>query len=457
MPDIAQDAISSQPYTYPAFSAITDVSQRDRIVAAQGLIKKFRPATQPTSNGVAIHSGPSADRISAANSSAMPPITESSLEQDFTVAGTPSKLDCPFASMSNRRLTSHAASIVSRYRPGASTPRSSVSRFNGRASPLANLSTADFTKPETCAMTSPDKIQDVEASVQGSTGVCPIRLLDQRPPEEVAAYFESHKHELPRSHEMCVKRYQSNEESIKQLDAKYGNIVSMIQGLGQKHVSMLPNTPGDGEGDMDDDHVSADKIRKWASSVDTSPPQPSPEPNDENDAEGEDRQPRFDRPLNDIRLGESPSRPWGIQVPLDVHGHGSNASSVPAVPHTPLDTEKPVRREAEPEKPRGKCPFGFDAVKEKVNVEPQAQEPATRPNVVSSTVPEPGTAPEPRLEPPLNATFLDPPPVGDYPKKTNATPQMVFTGPVFIGYSLEDATKMSVSYTHLTLPTKRIV
>ena len=53
-------------------------------------------------------------------------------------------------------------------------------------------------------------------------------------------YFEKHKHELPRSHEVCINRFQSNAQSIEELDRKYGDLVSMIQGLGQKHQDYLP-------------------------------------------------------------------------------------------------------------------------------------------------------------------------------------------------------------------------
>ena len=45
-----------------------------------------------------------------------------------------------------------------------------------------------------------------------------------------------------------MRRYQSNEEQIRQLDAKYGNLVSMIQGLGAKHKEMLPEEPGEEAG-----------------------------------------------------------------------------------------------------------------------------------------------------------------------------------------------------------------
>lgn len=323
----------------------------------------------------------------------------------------------------------------------------------------------------------------MEASGQGSAGVCPIRFLDQHSPEEVAAYFESHKHELPRSHEVCVKRYQSNEESIKELDAKYGNLVSMIQGLGQKHVSMLPDNPGDGEEDMEeDDHLSAEKIRKWASSVGTDAAEGTPQTEHPDD---EERQQRFDRPLKDVRLGESPSRPWGIQVPLYVNRHDSYASSMPAMPSGPVNLERPLEPKVQAEKPRGKCPFGFDAAEQDLNVEPAAPAPAPAPAPVpapaqaplATVTPTSGKCPfghgagGPKLnvEPPtqkpapeptptatpasasasapeigsnLKATFLNPSTVEYGSSNPKTAPQMVFNGPVFIGYSLEDAMKL---------------
>ncbi|KAG9551862.1 hypothetical protein KCU79_g12995, partial [Aureobasidium melanogenum] len=109
-------------------SKIVDASRRDKITAASRTSNSLRSA------GVVIHSGPSADKPSAPTSSAaMPSISESPLEQDFTVPGTPSRLDCPFASMERRKLSSHAASVVSRYKPeSVRQTRTSGSRINGR-------------------------------------------------------------------------------------------------------------------------------------------------------------------------------------------------------------------------------------------------------------------------------------------------------------------------------------
>lgn len=387
---------------------------------------------------MANYSSTSVDRPSAPGSSMMPSISESPLEQDFTVEGTPSKLDCPFASMKNRRLSAHAASVVSRYRSGAATPRSSVSRINGRASPVARASFTDPIKADVCAMEPQSKANDVEDSAQGSTGVCPIRFLDQHSPEEIAAYFETHKHELPRSHEICVKRYQSNEESIKQLDAKYGNLVSMIQGLGQKHVPLLPGKFAEDE-TYSDDEASANKIRKWASSVDSSPGATFDSPT--GDAEGEegDRQSRFDRPLRDVRLGESPSRPWGIQVPIEAHSQHSGGSSIAAAAPLPVETTKAEpppqpAMDTQAEKPRGRCPFGFDAAAAAAAPVKPAAEP--EPEMVKPDVQTPAAKVE--SKPVVIVAPTDIPGdqvVGD----AKAGPQMLFTGPVFIGYSMEQA------------------
>jgi len=365
---------------------------------------------------------------------AMPSISESPLEQDFTVSGTPSKLGCPFASLANRRLSAHAASVVSRYKPnGTTTPRSSVSRINGRASSVAHASLKDqsgATEVETCARdTSKNGVTDMEASVQGSNGVCPIRFLDDHSPEEVAKYFEEHKHELPRSHEVCVKRYQSNEESIRQLDAKYGNLVNMIQGLGQKHVPLLPgkseiiNPEPDGNTRDTTDRESDERVRRWASNIS------APEAVVDLEDGEEQRQPHFDRPVRDVRVGESPSRPWGIQVPLTARRKNSASSSVAAAAplgstpgETPAgtgtrDTSLP-EVVSEVKQPAGKCPFDL------------SRELRSGFNAKLSNMER-----EPHKQPVLLAS--DPPGRDTSKENTSSQPKMVFTGPVFIGYSQE--------------------
>jgi len=302
-------------------------------------------------------------------------------------------------------------------------------------------------------MDSHKKNTDAAPSVQGSSTdkVCPIRFLDQHSPEEVAAYFELHKHELPRSHEICVKRYQSNEEQIRELDAKYGNIVSMIQGLGQKHVSLLPENLGDDhhdvEQDLDDyERASNEKIRKWASTVYTGP-DTSAEEKEGGEPEDE-RLPRFDRPLRDVRLGESPSRPWGIQVPIDAQDRAESVSLSVAAAAEPQMSQPPL--ETQSDKPKGRCPFGFDQQK----ALEQAKEAKVVSEPVAKPVQEQVAAADANAE--TKPTFIRQAQfeasaekrVAEQPvfikteageQKNEAAAQMVFTGPVFIGYSVQEA------------------
>ena len=152
-------------------------------------------------------------------------------------------------------------------------------------------------------------------SVTGSFTKCPIRLLDERPPEEIAEYFETHKHEIPRSHEICVKRYQSNAQSIRLLDAKYGNLVNMIKGLGMKHQPMLPSKDGDdeaGKGARTKSQAN-NAFEDWADGIAKEPLEKIPSAVIESEAA--DREGHFDRSLREVRVGESPTRPWGIRVP----------------------------------------------------------------------------------------------------------------------------------------------
>lgn len=228
-------------------------------------------------------------------------------------------------------------------------------------------------------------------SASGSVSKCPIRMLDERSPEEIAEYFEVHKHEIPRSHEICVKRYQSNAQSIRQLDAKYGSLVNMIQGLGVKHQPMLPSKgEEDYSGQMDS--KTTRKVEKWAEHVQKAPRFATVEsdPLDRDDRDRVSRSPsetdpvyedtregHFDRPMKDIRVGESPSRPWGISVPAAAAPTGQ--------------------------------PFESDAAPLRDNSLTHAQ---TGAKMLGS-----------------HATEV----------QTEEKPQMIFTGPVFIGYPAEQA------------------
>lgn len=150
-------------------------------------------------------------------------------------------------------------------------------------------------------------------SVNMVNSKCPIRFLDKHSPEELAEYFSHHKHEIPRSHEICVKRYQSNTEIIRQLDTKYANLASLIQDLGVKHQPMLTTKEGDAHTAIA--KSSAEKVEEWAENV----KELSTDANMEDtisQSKPDSRLGVFDRPFKEVRVGESPSRPWGIPVPF---------------------------------------------------------------------------------------------------------------------------------------------
>ena len=194
---------------------------------------------------------------------------------------------------------------------------------------------------------------------------CPIRFLDQHSPEEIAAYFETHKHEIPRSHEVCVKRYQRSESDVRKLDAKYGsNIVNMLQGLGMKHQPMLPPDQEEREYvDPEQEKKTKERVHTWAKAVSNDgidsldPAEAAGGP-----AEGADdeRESRFDRQMKEVRVGESPSRPWGISVPwnqpdLEHFADDEAPNSPAAAPVIPNFHGKEAM--LPPPRPAGGCPF----------------------------------------------------------------------------------------------------
>ena len=333
----------------------------------------------------------------------IPPI----MEQDFTTHGKQGVLICPIASGYAVPEGHHIA--------GNSQPLSYDRRYS---LPTASyLTNGPVGKQRTVDISSPP------LSTTGSASKCPIRFLDQQSPEEIAKYFENHKHEIPRSHEICVKRYQSNAESIRQLDAKYGNLVNMIQGLGVKHQSLLPTKEESGEDELG--RQSIEKVQKWAAScseLDEDGEEVIVQDSSANEAI-EQRTSHFDRPLKEIRVGESPSRPWGISVPHATAvtlGEGVKRGDQPKPDQGPVKSVKNLQRHTttpDGSPPRsGKCPY-----------DPKS----FRISSDSTKVPDAH---------PTNSTTKKDQSTETQPDKVpNEKPQMIFTGPVFIGYTAEDA------------------
>ncbi|KIV80769.1 hypothetical protein PV11_08247 [Exophiala sideris] len=286
------------------------------------------------------------------------PVDAEDFEHDFTTPGVQGGLECPFAKMSTGLP------------PG----------LEGQADPIA----AEFHQ---------DKISTRSpTSEQKPSGKCPIRFLDQHSPDEVAKYFENHKHEIPRSHEICVRRYQQNESSARQLDAKYGSLANMIQGLGVKHKAYLPERDRIEERDR----RSSSAVEKWAENLSENPAPPAVDEVVASEEEEAPRVPHFERTLREVRVGESPSRPWGISVPADKEPTPSALQSENDVEHLKI---QPESSSAEAE---GK--------------------PVPKPALDQTTDPK-------KQSPPVDSASTT--------TKDRPT-QIIFNGPVFFGYSADE-------------------
>ena len=296
-------------------------------------------------------------------------------EHDFTTLGVQGNLECPFARMAGNGL-----------KPVL---------INGAADPIA----AEFHPDQASVYSKPPSAQ--------APGKCPIRFLDQHSPEEVAKYFENHKHEIPRSHEICVKRYQQNEQSIRQLDAKYGSLVNMIQGLGVKHKQYLP---GDGQNDQPrKEQGSVEAVERWADRISHKSLEPVVEklPQEDGRPEEEERKPHFERSLREVRVGESPSRPWGISVPAAQKPSKSAMLSDRGSEPVDLAKSEITAPKSVQQEPARKCPVDHGLY----NAIPSG------PGAQNAKTPQGAKA----------------------GKETSSRPHIVFNGPVFFGYSAEQA------------------
>ncbi|KAF4983012.1 hypothetical protein FZEAL_1484 [Fusarium zealandicum] len=347
------------------------------------------------------------------------------LEQDFTVQGKKGHLQCPFSKPATASGSGDQDDGVR-----DTTPHQSLD-------------------PICAAMYEESTSQ--QARTNGSSAVkCPIRYMDKHSAEEIAHYVETHKHELPRSHEVCLRRYQRDEDQ-KKIDSKYGDIVSMIEGLGQLHQPMLPEADEEEGRPNDVAQPPNERVEDWAQAVSVnSDPDDTQAPTQ---AEG-DRQSHFDRPLKEIRVGESPSRPWGISVPrYEAFGQDDDQplSPPPAPVHMPgLARSVRSARSAETsaKRPPGKCPFdhtklaAFAGMPSPTKHDPQGSATHDGPEPPRSFSPVKEAAPPPEPTPPPKPAFINP----DMIKGTSNMPQMIFTGPVFIGYPMDQAIQFMNQY-----------
>ncbi|KAJ5109769.1 hypothetical protein N7532_002414 [Penicillium argentinense] len=384
-----------------------------------------------------------------------------SLEQDFTTNGTQGSLHCPF---SKPRSPRPGGSVQNGHPQNGDGPKIRVDTCGN-----PDLDPIKAEQDERRPSTTPS------ARTSGSrcpVSRCPIRFLDQHSPEEIAEYVERHKHEIPRSHAICVKRYQRDPQNMRQLDAKYGGLINMISGLSAKHQAFLPQQ-ANGNGDAASHSASTGRVEKWAENVDPTTPVAPHENGIENGedrsaadiGEGEEdddnnRKSHFDRPLREVRVGESPSRPWGIPVPLaeqpsasvpfsgSVSGPMAGLMSPPAAPPDALDAS-PGKAST---KPAGRCPFGHGAPKP----EPEAEKPASPWANWGKSIKEEPVASHPGVDPgaqQAQQTQTQTQRPTEEASKTEPPPAHVtFNGPVFFGYSAEQTASLMQQLGHLGAP-----
>lgn len=344
------------------------------------------------------------------------------LEQDFTVEGKKGHLGCPF----------------SRPAPNGDAD----AQPNGDSD--AQDATPDHSGDPICAAMVEESASG-EATASGAAK-CPIRFLDKHSPEEIANYVEKHKHQIPRSHEVCVRRYQRNEEQIRKLDAKYGNLATMIQDLSHLHAPMLPSAEAEAGADVE--KVSNERVENWAQEVSANstddPEKMDPVPQSEDS--DLDRQSHFDRPLKEVRVGESPSRPWGISVPIYDRVSGFDVQDERPVSPPPAPVQMPGPEQTPKAAPARKCPFDHTKLTP-LNGMKAPHLPHLEPDPSPRQIPEdhvmnqPATPPKqqvpPYSPPPPQPTFIN---AADMSKTTGGgASQIVFNGPVFIGYPMEQA------------------
>ncbi|ROW16222.1 hypothetical protein VPNG_01952 [Cytospora leucostoma] len=364
------------------------------------------------------------------------------LEKDFTVEGKKGRLGCPFSALKKENVDAD------------NVP---VDGTGDSHDPTPPPQTGDPICATMLVETTPTPAPNASASK------CPIRYMDKHSPEEIAHYVETHKHELPRSHEVCLRRNQKNEEQIRKLDAKYGNVVSMIEDLSHLHAPMLPSSGTNQEAHSDVDRASNRRVCDWAQGVSESMADRVADGlADEADKDGEDcdvptaeqfleRTNHFDRPLKEVRVGESPSRPWGISVPFPPDKPVEWPSSPPAPVRIP-SPEADHTPKAQAAKP-SKCPFDhtkmrldgpglseFPKMEEggggpppPIPHRPAASQPFAIP--AKPTQPLPPDSPPPSHQP----AFINLVGASKEGAAGGGTPQMVFNGPVFIGYPIEEA------------------
>jgi hypothetical protein len=334
--------------------------------------------------------------------------------EDFTTNGVQGTLRCPFAKLrdgspltdGNRDVPNMASNDVCGH------------EFD----PI----TAEFNR---------DKVSDTGSSPRLLVPRCPIRYLDQHSPEEVLQYLENHKHDIPRSHEICVRRFRGDFEKARQIDAKYGGPANMIQGLGEKHKPFLPDRVPDGESPTTSDQ----RVEEWAKDVGSmTEPVVNVAVEEERPDDPSNRSGYFERPLREIRVGESPGRPWGIPIPISHRDHQN--AEVPVSSNSSPGLIESTESNAASSNGVTRLQDSSATSARSVRNGPYAQGAAHTGHHVLETKTPLAKSPHAQGAHQIDgATTTSPEAIG---RMLSSPTKMVFNGPVFIGYSAEHAVSL---------------
>ena len=205
----------------------------------------------------------------------------------------------------------------------------------------------------------------------------------------------------------------------------------MINGLSVKHQAFLPDrqTNGGVAGQASSHSISTERVERWADNVDPDHPG-SPRSNGD-----DNRQSHFDRPLREVRVGESPSRPWGIPVPIpeppatSAHFSGPISGLLSSESHLVNPTENlPTDGSI---KPAGRCPFDHGAPKPEPASFTSPQARISEADLAEGEKAETVDAGGLKTEDPVKNS------------DANSVPTHVtFNGPVFFGYSAEQTASL---------------
>jgi len=187
------------------------------------------------------------------------------------------------------------------------------------------------------------------------------------------------------------------------------------------------------------DQISKEKVERWATDC-TESVKAGVEQGNSPDDISHPRSGHFDRPLTDVRVGESPSRPWGIHVPY-TEGLALSSNSYASVNLAPVTSAPQSQSSASPPSDPPKAPqqsAQFPSGQGLPNAESMV-------NSLRASFKLDGHDPQTGgNEPTQPKMSTEKPP----PNNSCASPSFVINGPILIGYTAEQAAALLQIYSH---------